>query len=135
MADSTFHFGKYKGTPLADIPEAYLEWVIINHGYNNAIRAEQTELEKRGRDIIVGGKDKKPVACQLFEPGEAERAIPSGKHKGKLLSDLSDAAVQGMWSSWNGIMERDQQTEGDSFLRRNRGRKRTPEHQTRYEGC
>ena len=103
MADSTFHFGKYKGTPLADIPEAYLEWVIINHGDNNAIRAAQTELEKRGRDIIVGGKDKKPVAGQLFEPGEAERAIPSGKHKGKLLSDLSDAAVQGMWSSWNGI--------------------------------
>ena len=103
MADQTFHFGKHKGKQLADVPEAYLEWVILNHGDNEAVRAAQTELAKRGRDIIVGGKDKKPVAGQLFEPGQAERAIPSGKHKGKLLSELSDAAVQGMWSSWNGI--------------------------------
>ena len=103
MANQTFHFGKYKGTPLSDVPEAYLEWVIINHGDNNAVRAAQTELEKRGRDIIVEGKKTKPASGQLFKPGQAERAIPSGKHKGKLLSELSDAAVQGMWSSWNGI--------------------------------
>ena len=103
VADNTFYFGMYRGTPLADVPEAYCECVIINHGDHKAVIAAQTELAKRGRDIIVCGKDKKPLAGQLFEPGEAERAIPSGKHKGKLLSELSDAAVQGMWSSWNGI--------------------------------
>mgnify|MGYP002631822712 CR=1 FL=1 len=103
MAENTFHFGVHKGKPLADVPESYLEWVIINHGDNNSVSAAQTELGKRGRDIVAGGKERKPTSGQLFKPGQAERAIPKGKHKGKLLSQLSDAAVQGMWSSWNGI--------------------------------
>lgn len=103
MTENTFHFGKHKGKPLADVLVAYLEWVITSHGDKQAVTAAQTELDKRGRDIMVDGSELNPVPGQLFKPGQAERAIPSGKHKGKLLSGLSDAAVQGMWSSWNGI--------------------------------
>ena len=59
MADSTFHFGKYKGTPLADIPEAYLEWVIINHGDNtlHSIMCVQCDFSQ---------SDIKPVDGQFF---------------------------------------------------------------------
>jgi hypothetical protein len=105
MTDNTFHFGKHKGKPLCDVPVSYLEWVVLDHGDDNAVRAAQTELDQRGRNIAAGGikAESKPAPGQLFKPGQAERAIPKGKHKGKLLSEITDAAVQGMWSSWNGI--------------------------------
>ena len=105
MSDNTFHFGAHKGKPLSDVPASYLEWVVLEHGDDNAVRAAQTELDQRGRNIAAGSNEaeSKPAPGQLFKPGQAERAIPKGKHKGKLLSEISDAAVQGMWSSWDGI--------------------------------
>ncbi len=42
-----FRFGKHAGTPLADIPDGYLEWMLRQDFDEDAMHTAKTELERR----------------------------------------------------------------------------------------
>ncbi len=44
-------FGKHKGSPIADLPHAYLEWVLENLKLRGSLlRALESEYERRGSE-------------------------------------------------------------------------------------
>ena len=52
MNERIFHFGKYKGRPITEVPSEYLNWVIITHCDKRAVNAARFELDLRGSSII-----------------------------------------------------------------------------------
>jgi Putative quorum-sensing-regulated virulence factor len=46
----TMVFGKYKGTPIRDLPDTYLNWILENLDLKGGLfRALSEEYERRGR--------------------------------------------------------------------------------------
>ncbi|GAB5444343.1 MAG: hypothetical protein Fues2KO_46920 [Fuerstiella sp.] len=50
--DRIFHFGKYKGVPIEDVPSKYLDWVIRNLEDSRAVNAAVYELQRRGTRLL-----------------------------------------------------------------------------------
>jgi hypothetical protein len=65
MSELIFHFGKYKGKPLCNVPDRYLNWVIQNSKDARAVLTAEQELHRRGTALLKSGRKplaKKPLA-------------------------------------------------------------------------
>lgn len=49
--DDLWQFGKWKGTPIIDVPDSYLLWAAENMTYERASRAAASELQRRNLTV------------------------------------------------------------------------------------
>jgi uncharacterized protein (DUF3820 family) len=49
--DSTWNYGKYKGTPIQEVPTDYLSWAAANMELRTAKTAAAKELTRRNQDV------------------------------------------------------------------------------------
>jgi hypothetical protein len=60
----TMPLGKHRGTPLADVPESYLAWLLREVKLSTGLRAAvAAELERRGVRPPTAAVKPEPVCC------------------------------------------------------------------------
>jgi predicted Fe-S protein YdhL (DUF1289 family) len=69
MNDRILHFGIYKGRPINEVPDEYLNWVVTSHSDKRAINAAIFELDLRASKII----NKKTKAKTKKRTGKKKR--------------------------------------------------------------
>jgi len=92
MSNDVFWFGKYKGLPLSQIPDSYLEWILENFMDGEALHMAGNELYSREG----WGMDK------VTAPSMSDFLLRFGKYKGQNASDLDDATLLNVLGAWNG---------------------------------
>ena len=82
MPDECFYFGKHKHKPLAEVPDDYLEWVILNIGKRKTVGMAIKELDRRGSAFMVKAnidRPEEPDWRQEMAKTHYQWAMPSGE--------------------------------------------------------
>ena len=82
MSELIFHFGKYKGEPLSNVPNNYLNWVIQNSKDARAVLTAEQEFHRRGTALLESGQK---ATCQK---ADAETSAETQSQPSAWPSDL-----------------------------------------------